>query len=170
MSARVLVFCKEPVARVTAAMLHAELRDADLMTLAEVHELPEGEVAAVGEMWKRFHLDGSGGSFEITWHATQRPIQLEVGPPLDGELEETLGALPPATSSPAARRVRDHVAASQTVVSFELGVEGSFHLAGTLTEVLAFFLAELADGLVWFYFREWASPDARGEVLLWTEA
>ena len=72
MPARVLVFCTQPVPRTTVAELEAALRDADLLTLAEGHDLPEGEDAAVDEMWRHFRIDTSAASevleAELAWH------------------------------------------------------------------------------------------------------
>lgn len=166
MPARVLVYCKKPIGKISAAQLEQELRNADLMTLAEVHDLPEGEEAAVEEMWRCFRLDLSAASAEIHWHKKQRPIQIGWGPPLAGEMEETLGELP---TTEAAQRVRARLEQTTHVVSFEMGIDGSHHLAATISEVLAFFFAERSDGIVWFYFREFASPDDRGATLLHTE-
>ena len=45
-------------------------------------------------------------------------------------------------------------------------VAGSMHLAATIAEVLAFFVAERGDGVVLFYGREFAAPDDRGKTLL----
>ena len=39
------------------------------------------------------------------------------------------------------------------------------HLAATISEVLAFYLAERGDGIVWFYHRDFASPDDRATTL-----
>lgn len=172
MPARVLVYCKSSVLHVTREMLDRELRDADLTTLVETLELPEGEEEAVEEMWKHYELEASstaeGGGAEIRWHARQRPIQISWRAPLDGEIEETLEDLPDS-DSPGAERVRRHLAATREVVSFEMGIDGSNHLAATISEVLSFFFAEQGDGLVWFYHRDFASPDDRGETLWATE-
>lgn len=161
MPARVLVFCKRSVADVTAEMLVNELRGADLMTLAEDLNLPEGEEAAVDEMWTHLRIEPAGGTvkgLEIHWHERQRPIQIECGPPLPGEIDETLENLPDS-DSPGAARVRAHLAATCEIVAMEMGLDGSNHLAATISEVLAFKLAEQGDGIVWFYYRDFASPE-----------
>ncbi len=148
-------------------MLTAVLKQADLMTLAESLDLPEGEVSAVKAMWTQYRLEAHGTSIDgvqIHWHATQRPIQIRSGPPLAGEIEETLEHLPDSNEAGAAR-VRAHIRAARHVVEFEMGIDGSQHLAATIGEVLAFFLAEAGDGIVWFYSREFASPEDRGATL-----
>ncbi len=164
MPARVLVFCTKPITGVTAKSLTKELRVADLMTLAECLELPGGEEAAVDAMWEVLKITGSRSAFEIHWHASQRPVQLSLGPPLAGELVETLENFP-ASRAAGPKRVRAHVAATVAIASFEMGITGSNDLAATICEVLAFHLAERADGLVWFYHREFAAPDDRGATL-----
>lgn len=172
MPARVLVFCTQPVPRTTAAELEAALHGADLLTLAECHDLPEGEYAAVDELWRHFRIDTPDASdvlaADIAWHAEQRPVQLSIGPPIPGELQETLDEWLTHAETPAVKRVRDHVSRTVTIVSFEMGIPGSNHLAATITEVLAFHFAERADGLVWFYHRDFVSPDDRGATLLTT--
>lgn len=50
-----------------------------------------------------------------------------------------------------------------------MGLDGSQHLAATLAEVIAFYLAERGDGIIWFYHREFAAPDDRGTALWQTE-
>ena len=165
--ARVLVYCRRSVAETPASALVSELQGADLMTLAECLDLPGGEEAAVDEMWKRFRVEPAEGTIdglEIHWHEQQRPIQIECGPPLDGEIEETLDNLPPS-DLPGAARVREHLAATREVVSLEMGIDGSLHLAATISEVLAFYLAERGDGIIWFYHREFASPEDRAATL-----
>lgn len=171
MPAHVLVYCRRAVDHLTPEMLTAELKDADLMTLAECHHLPEGEEEAVHEMWRHYRLEAQGPSIdgvELHWHAKQRPIQLSAGPPLPGELEETLENLPDDEGEGPAR-VREHLKQTRQVVDFEMGIDGSHHLAATISEVLAFFVAEKGDGLVWFFHREFASPDDRGANLWKTE-
>jgi hypothetical protein len=73
------------------------------MTLAEVHDLPGRECIEGGEPT----LDGAS----IMWHAEQRPIQVSIGPPLDGEIAETLENLPEDEGS-GPDRVRAYVAAT----------------------------------------------------------
>ncbi len=163
------MYCKKSVAHVTKEMLERELQQVDLMTLAEALDLPEGEEEAVDTMWEHFRLDmPSPGGAEIHWHEKQRPIQVAWGPPLDGEIAETLENLPESKSKGAAR-VRKHLQQTREVVSFEMGIDGSMHLAATISEVLAFYFAAQGDGLVWFYHREFASPDDRGETVWKTE-
>jgi hypothetical protein len=172
MPARVLVYCRNSVADVSAEMLVRELRDADLMTLAEALDLPEGEEAAVEQMWKHFRVEPATGSIdglEIHWHEQQRPIQVRCGPPLDGEIEETLEELPSASEGPGVARVREHLAGAREIVELEMGIDGSLHLAATISEVAAFYLAQLGDGIVCFYHREFASPEDRGATLWRTE-
>ena len=168
MPARVFVYCKRSVGDVTAQMLADEIRQADLMTLAEVLDLPEGETAAVREMRKHFRIEPAGGTvkkLDIHWHESQPPIQIECGPPLDGEIQETLDESLPKSDLPGAARVRAHLAATTELVHFRLGVPGSMHLAATITEVVAFYLAERGDGIIWFYHRDFASPDDRAATL-----
>lgn len=148
-------------------MLRREIDDADLMTLAESLNLPEGEEAAVEAMEPhlRIELKAGGNLFaEVHWKASGRPIQIERRSDIAGEIAETLEDLPKSTSS-GARRVREHLKQCREIISFEMGVEDSTQLAATLTEVLAFYFAEQGDGLVWFYHRDWAAPDNRGRTL-----
>ena len=171
MPARVLIYCKKSVADVTADMLADELHEVDLVTLAEALDLPEGEEAAVEKMWSHLRIEPVGSTIhglEIHWHEHQRPIQLECGPPLPGEMAETLEELPDS-DLPEAIGVREHLAATTQIVALEMGIDGSHHLAATISEVVAFYLAERGDGIVWFYHREFASPEDRGATLWQTE-
>ncbi len=167
MAARVLVFAKKSVAGLASAQLVAELRDADLMTLAEVLKLPEGETAAVRAMWKIFRIEEDRqddlDGVELHWHPEHRPIQIRRGPPLEGELDEVREQI---GKKRGARRVFDALDATTEVIEFEMGIPGSMHLAATIAEVLAFFVAERGDGVVLFYGREFAAPDDRGKTLL----
>jgi AcrR family transcriptional regulator len=165
MPARVIVYCKHPVGAVTEAMLKGVLESADLMTLAEALDLPEGEEAAVEEMWKHLAIVGSESEFEITWHARQRPIQITIEPPDREEMRELLEELLPKKGGPGLRRVRAHLPETREVVAFELGIDGSHHLAATITEELAFFFSARTDGVVWFYGDEFAAHTDRSKSL-----
>lgn len=171
MPERILVFCRKSVSTLRPAELERELREHDLETLAEVLELPEGEDAAVAKMWSLFRMELASADdidgVEIHWSDTQRPIQISRGPPLDGELVETLGAIGDGDSAEHAC-TREHVSNTVEIIAFEMSIHGSHHLAATISEALAFFVAERGDGLVWFYRREFASPDDRGTPLLMT--
>ena len=104
---------------VTADMLVDELREVDLMTLAESLDLPEGEEAAVEEMLRHLRCEPVGGTIqglEIHWHEHQRPIEVECGPPRPGEMDETLDELPDS-DLPEAIRIREHLATTTQVVS-----------------------------------------------------
>ena len=177
MPARVIVYCKKPVPHLTAARFREEIELADLMTLAECLELPEGEEAAVKAMKAALRLEGeardadSGFSYvEVHWKREGRPIQIErlTGSETRAELDETIQEPPVARDTPGAMRVLDHLAASREIVHLELGTPDSLHLGATLSEVLAFHIAEEGDGLVWFYRRDFASPDDRGANILTT--
>lgn len=168
MPARVNVYCTRSVAHLTPAMFRAELDEADLMTLAEALDLPEGEEEAVEAMLPHLRVEGDPDRFapvEVYWKPGDgRPIQIARTTDVAGEIAETLENLP-ASRSNGARRVRDHLARTIEIVHVELGIDDSLHLGATLSEVLAFFIAEQGDGLVWFYHRDWASPDDRGANL-----
>ena len=75
-SARVRVFCKNSVAGLTPTLLVDEVRDADLMTLAEVLEMPGGEAATVKAMLKHFRLEHDDANdidgVELHLHAKHR--------------------------------------------------------------------------------------------------
>jgi hypothetical protein len=165
--ARILVYCKQPIIGVTAEEVISELRDADLMTLAEVHDLPGGEAAAVRAMWKVFRIDNGTPTINgasIVWHPEHRPIQVAFGAPLEGELAETLDNLND-DKGPGTARVRAHLAATVSVMSLEMGISGSNHLAATISEVIAFYVAARFDGIVWFFHDEFAAPHDRGGTL-----
>lgn len=168
MPERVLVFLKKSVAGVTPMELQAELKDADLMTLAEVLELPEGEQRAVDTFWKTgFKLEADDASdidgVALHFHADYGPVLIRREPPIPEELVELRRAI---EGRPGADLVRETLDATVEVVEFLMGINGSHHLGATVSEVLAFFLAERGDGLVLFYGREFASPSNRGASLL----
>ena len=73
----------------------------------------------------------------------------------------------PESDEPGVTRLRAHLSATKEVVSIEMGISGAEHLAATISEVLAFYLAERGDGVVWCYEREFVAPDDR-TVALWT--
>jgi hypothetical protein len=83
---------------------------------------------------------------------------------VDGEIDETLENLPPS-KAPGAARVRAHLAATREIVELQMGHDGSLHLAATISETLAYHLAARGEGIVWFYHRDFASPDDRGATL-----
>jgi hypothetical protein len=173
MPARVTVYCKRSVASLTGAALRGELDEADLMTLAESLELPEGEEAAVEAMLPHLRVVAEGAPFtygEVHWKPAGRPIQIErVVDDAPAHLAELLEEGLPEARTAGAKRVAKHLRECQEIVYLELGIDDSMHLGATLAEVLAFYIAEQGDGLVWFYHREWASPGDRGKTLWTTE-
>lgn len=180
------MYCRRSVAHLTPSALRRELSDADLYTLAEALNLPEGEEAAVRAMKPHLRVVGdeagpnppAGGinaaTFdyaEVHYKPEGRPIQIErvTGAPAKETVQETLNEVLPPAKTVGARRVRAHLEDTVELVEFELGIPDSLHLGATLTEVLAFFVAAEGDGLVWFYGRDWASPSNRGKTLWKTE-
>ena len=170
MPARINIYCRRSTAHLTADALRRELDAADLMTLAEHLELPEGEEAAVRAIRPHLRVEAASAPelryAEVHWKPAGRPIQISRATEVAGELAETLENLPEADMS-GARRVRAHLASCQEIVHFEMGIDDSLHLGAVLGEVLAFCFAEEGDGLIWFYHRDWASPEDRG-LCLWT--
>src|SRR5262249_29235856 len=81
MPARVTVYCRRTISHLTPAALRAELDAADLYTLAECLELPEGEEAAVDAMRPLLRIEGQADSelsyAEVHWKEEGRPIQIE---------------------------------------------------------------------------------------------
>ena len=57
MPARVIVYCRKPLPQITAEMLRREIDGADLLTLAECLNLPEGEEAADEAMIPHLRID-----------------------------------------------------------------------------------------------------------------
>ncbi len=173
MPARVTVYCRRSVAHLTPRAMRAELDSADLMTLAEALDLPEGEEAAVKAIRPHLRVEGEGGPFdyaEVHWRPSGRPIQIErVTAPnrVRGDVDEVLEELS-GLEATGARRVCEHLRGVREVVYFEMGIGDSLHLGATLTEVLAFFVADAGDGLCDFYRRDWASPaDRATNIFVW---
>jgi hypothetical protein len=52
----------------------------------------------------------------------------------------------PESDDPGVIRVREQLRATREVIELEMGIGGSFHLAATIAEVLAFWIAELGGG------------------------
>ncbi|MFO0617200.1 MAG: hypothetical protein U0414_31675 [Polyangiaceae bacterium] len=168
MPARVTVYCRRSVAHLRRADLEAEIEAADLMTLAEALDLPEGEEAAVEAMRPHLRWGGDEGSVdavELHWKPEGRPIQIERvddAGAVRADVDEVLEAL---DEDEEAAGVCEHLRGVREIVYFEMGIDDSMHLGATLTEVLAFFVADAGDGLVDFYRRDWASPNDRAENL-----
>jgi hypothetical protein len=158
------VYCREPGVELDPDELFHAVDEADLMTLAEVLELPEGEEAAVEAARPYLRAESAGEAVNVYWKPG-RPLRLEAvhGDDARDDVAELLADLPPS----CVRRVREHLAETRTIVYIQIGLADSNHLAATIGEVLAFHLAEIGDGLVRFYDREWAAPDNRG-VAIWT--
>lgn len=171
MPARITVYCRNADVRLDPGEMLRELHDADLMTLAEVLDLPEGEEAAVEAMLPHLRVDRAGDTVEVHWRPAGRPIQLDVvhGDEAAAYRRALLAEELPPADGDGARRVLAHLRQVRSIVFLEMGLADSHHLAATIGEVLAFHLAEAGDGLVWFYHRDWAAPDARGTTI-WTTA
>jgi hypothetical protein len=105
----------------------------------------------------------------VHWKPNGRPIQIDVvhGEEAAAYIDELIKEQLPPSDEPGARRVRAHLRETQSIVFMEMGIADSNHLGSTIGGVVAFFLAETKDGLVWLYERDWASPDDRG-TNIWT--
>ncbi|HEY5934090.1 MAG TPA: hypothetical protein VIU61_05640, partial [Kofleriaceae bacterium] len=123
MPARVIVFCKKPVGPFEPEAMRSELSDADLYTLAEVHDLPGGEEAAVDAMWEVLKIETTTTTAEIHWHREQRLIQVSHDTDVAAEVAETLENLPKSRTTNA-KRVREHLAKTVSIVAFEMGITG----------------------------------------------
>lgn len=166
MSAWIDVYCHAADVRLDVdAMLH-ELERADLMTLAEHLDLPEGEEAAVEEMWRYLRLVRVEDTVNVCWRHGGRPMQLRVVRGADAAAHVTAlkDQLPPSDDA-GARRVLAHLSRTTSIVNIDMALDDANHLGATVGEVLAFFIAELGDGLIYFYGRDWASPTDRASSL-----
>src|SRR5262245_17950159 len=140
MPARVIVYCRKSVAGLSAESLRHELDLADLYTLAESLNLPEGEEAAVDAIKSHLRIERKPGKeftyCEVHWKPTGRPIQIErvIGAEAKGEIEETLEEGLPPSKSAGAKRVREHLRSCVEIVHFEMGIPDSNHLGATLAE------------------------------------
>jgi hypothetical protein len=106
---------------------------------------------------------------EVHWKKEGRPIQIErvTGDRVATDVEETIeNSL--TSEDPGARRVVEHLRGVTEIVYLEMGINDSLHLGATLAEALAFFIAAQGNGLVWFYHRDWASPNDRGASIFTT--
>jgi hypothetical protein len=164
------VYCRREDVHLDPEELLGAVGEADLMTLAEVLDLPEGEEAAVEAAEPYLNAEWAGEAVNFYWKAG-RPLRLEVihGSGAEENARELLEDLPPTDPSAdgaGLRRVRAHLGETRSVVYIQMGIDDSQHLAATIGEVLAFHIAERGDGLVRFYDREWAAPDNRG-VAVW---
>jgi hypothetical protein len=166
MPARINVYCRKSVAHLTPEMFRHELSMADLFTLAECLHLPEGEEAAVKAMRPHLRVEGEAPFVYAEVHCKPegRPIQISRRVDVEGELIETIENLP-LSETPGAQQVKEQLRLTKEIVHFEMGISDSNHLGAVLAEVLAFFIAEQGEGLVWFYHRDWASPTDRGANL-----
>jgi len=169
MPARINVYCRCADMRPDPQALLDEIKAADLMTLAEDLNLPEGEEAAVEAIWPHLRVVRVGSGVEVHWKANGRPIQIEVvhGDKVAAYIDELIQVELPPSDEPGAHRVRMHLSETRSIVYMEMGISDSNHLGATIGEVVAFFLAEVGEGLVWFYHRDWASPDDRATTI-WT--
>jgi hypothetical protein len=169
MPARINVYCRSGDVRLDPAAMLRELEAADLMTLAEALDLPEGEEAAVAAIRPHLRVQRAGETVEVHWKPEGRPIQIDVvhGDEAAGYCSALLEDELPPGDGDGARRVRTHLSRTRSIAFIQMAVADSTHLGATIGEVLAYFIAEVGDGLVWFYYSDWASPSER-HASIWT--
>ena len=169
MAAWIDVYCRDEDVHLDPDELLRAVDEADLMTLAEPLDLPEGEEAAVEAAQPYLSAEWAGDAVNFYWRPG-RPLRLEVLHGFDAEEDviELLGDLPPSGDQ-GLERVRAHLGGTRSVVYIQIGLADSNRLAATIGEVLAFHIAEKGDGIVRFYDREWAAPADRG-VAIWVAA
>jgi hypothetical protein len=170
------VYCRRADVQLDPDDLFRAVDEADLMTLAEVLDLPEGEEAAVEAAEPYLSAEWAGDAVNFYWKAG-RPLRVEVlhGDRATDDVAELVENLPSTSSdgsdgaagSDGEQRVRAHLRETRSIVYIQMGIDDSNHLGATIGEVLAFHIAEQADGIVRFYDREWAAPADRG-VAIWT--
>jgi len=105
------VYCRRADVRLDPEAMLDQIKTADLMTLAENLNLPEGEVAAVRAIRPHLRVVGAGGGVEVHWKADGRPIHMDVahGDRVAAYIDALLkGELPPS-DVPGAHRVRAHL-------------------------------------------------------------
>lgn len=168
-SARITVYCRQPEVRLDPGALRREIDQADLMTLAEDFDLPEGETAAVRAIRPYLRVEQVGKIVEVCWKPDGRPIQIEVisGDTVAGWITELTEQVLPPASTPGAERVLGHLRQTRSIVLLQMDPADSVHMGGVLGTVLSFGIAGQADGLVRFYHRDWVAPDRRWETI-WT--
>jgi hypothetical protein len=159
------VYCRRDDVHLDPEELLGAVGEADLMTLAEALDLPEGEEAAVETARPYLSAEWAGEAVNFYWRPG-RPLRLEVLHGIDAE-EDALELLEdlPSSGEAGLRRVRAHLGETRSVVYIQMGIDDSQRLAATIGEVLAFHIAEQGDGLVRFYDREWAAPADRGAAI-----
>jgi hypothetical protein len=169
MPARINVYCRCADFRIAPQAMLDEIKAADLITLAEDLNLPEGEEAAVEAIWPHLRVVPVGSGVEVHWKPNGRPIQIDVvhGEEVAAHIDELIEEELPSSDEQGAHRVQVHLRETQSIIYMEMGISDSNHLGATIGEVVAFFLAEIGDGLIWFYHRDWASPDDRATTI-WT--
>ena len=170
MPSRVNVYCRRSVDHVDAASIRRALGDADLYTMAEGLNFPEGdEETAVDAMRPHLRVDEQ---LDIYWKPDpSRPIQISIvsGPDAQGYLVEEISELEARDDGDSleAQRVLAHLRECQSIVYLEMSLDAPETLCGVLAEVVAYHFATEGDGLIWFYFTSWAAPDD-WSAAIWT--
>jgi len=160
------------VAELSTAAMQRELEAADLWTQAEALGLPDDEADAAVESalhHLRIELAADGGAFEVHWKPEGRPIRVKsvTGPEAREQVTEALEEFLPPATEPGPARIRDHLHQAQQVVNLEMSAEDAQHLGAALGGLLALSFAESNDGLVWFFDRDWVSPEDPAATI-WT--
>src|SRR5262245_26599448 len=118
MPARINVYCRCADFRLDLQAMLNEIKVADLMTLAEDLNLPEGEEAAVEAIWPHLRVVRIGSMVEVHWKPDGRPIQIEVahGDKVAAFIDELIQEELPPSDEPGAHRVRVHLRQTRSIV------------------------------------------------------
>ncbi|GAA2461373.1 hypothetical protein ACFOS0_20140 [Nocardia seriolae] len=74
-----------------------------------------------------------------------------------------------ASAGPGPGLIRGHLAAVRHVINIEMSAADSTSMGAVLGEIVALELAAAGDGLVWFFGKDWVSPEDRAGTV-WTSS
>ncbi|MFB8005065.1 hypothetical protein [Nocardia sp. NPDC056000] len=162
------VYCREPIL-LDGDEIRRWIETADLWTWAEtLYDDDELAEAAAESVLANLRVH-AGTAVDVYWTESGRPLQISFSPAAAEEVSEAVSQVLGAADGPGPVLIRDHLAAVRHVINIEMAAADSMSMGAVLGEIVALELAAASDGLVWFFGKDWVSPQDRAGTL-WTRS
>ncbi|MGV9408802.1 hypothetical protein ACWDOP_02715 [Nocardia sp. NPDC003693] len=160
------VYCRETI-RLEPERIRGWIEVADLATWAEtVYDDDELAAAAADSVAANLRVH-PGSPLEVHWTESGHPLLISVNTIPAEEVSEILDEVIAEATGPGPERIRDHLAAVRLAINIEMSAADSRSMGAVLGEIVALELAAAGDGLVWFFDKDWVSPEDPADTV-WT--
>ncbi|WP_157514145.1 hypothetical protein [Nocardia concava] len=154
------VYCQESI-RLDGDEIRRWIETADLWTWAEtLYDEDELAEAAAESVLTNLRVQAET-TIDVYWTESGRPLQISVSPAAAEDISEVVNEALSTADGPGPALIRDHLAAVRHVINIEMSAADSMSMGAVLGEIVALEIAAVGNGLVWFFGKDWVSPEDR---------